>query len=54
MQKDKSQSLTDCKSTDELIELFDACDFGDYLDAMPEADFEVDLKRKRHQHCDQK
>lgn len=35
-------------SIDELVEFFDSNDMGDYLDEMPEAAFEVELKTKRH------
>lgn len=35
-------------SIDKLVEFFDSNDMGDYLDEMPEATFEVELKTKRH------
>ena len=35
-------------SLDELVELFDTHDLGEYWDEMPEAHFEVDIKTKTH------
>ena len=35
-------------SLDELVEFFDTHDLGEYWDQMPEAHFEVDIKRKTH------
>jgi hypothetical protein len=34
------------ESIDEMVEFFDNQDLGDYIDQMPEVDFEVDLKRR--------
>jgi len=34
------------ESLDQLVELFDTHDLGEYWDEMPEARFEVDIKRK--------
>ena len=31
-----------------LVEFFDSHDLSEYLDQMPEVDFEVDIKRKTH------
>jgi hypothetical protein len=31
-----------------LVEVFDTKDMGDYLKSMPEAKFEVDIKRRTH------
>ncbi len=33
-------------SLDELVEFFDSRDMGNYEEALPEAHFEVDLRRK--------
>ncbi len=44
----KSKTLPDFKSLNELVEFFDTNDLGEYWDAMPESDFEVDLKKKTH------
>jgi len=35
-------------SLDELVEFFDTRDLGEYWDQMPEAHFEVDIKRRTH------
>ncbi len=48
MPKSKSKILPDFKSLKELVEFFDTNDLGEYWDAMPESDFEVDLKKKTH------
>lgn len=46
--KSKSKKLPHFKSLDELVEFFDTHDLGEYWDEMPEAHFEVDIKRRRH------
>jgi hypothetical protein len=33
-------------SLDDLVEFFDTHDIGEYEDDLPEADFEVDLRKK--------
>jgi len=48
MAKSKAKSLPQFRSLDELVEFFDSHDLGEYLDQMPEVDFEVDIKRKVH------
>jgi hypothetical protein len=48
MAKSNSKKLPRFRSLDELVEFFDTHDLGDYLDAMPEAHFEVDIKREVH------
>ena len=35
-------------SLDDLVEFFDSHDLGEYWDQMPEAKFEVDMKRKAY------
>jgi hypothetical protein len=35
-------------SLDELVEHFDTHDWGDYLEQMPEAEFEVDIGQRVH------
>lgn len=35
-------------SLDELVDFFDAHDMGEYEESLPDARFEVDLKRKTH------
>jgi hypothetical protein len=48
MAKSKSKSLPRFKSQDELVKFFEAHDLGEYWDEMPEAHFEVDIKRRTH------
>jgi hypothetical protein len=48
MQKSKYKALPDFKSLNELVEFFDTNVLGEYWDAMPESNFEVDLKKKTH------
>ncbi len=48
MAKREATSLPQFGSLDELVELFDSHDLGEYFDQMPEVDFEVDIKRKGH------
>ena len=46
MAKNKSTQLPKFNSLEKLVEFFDTHDLGDYLDTMPEARFDIDLKRK--------
>lgn len=48
MVKSKAKALPEFNSTDELVEFFDTNDLGDYWEQMPEADFEVKIKRRKH------
>jgi len=48
MSKNKSKTLPRFKSLNELVEFFDTNDLGEYWDAMPECNFDVDLKKKTH------
>jgi hypothetical protein len=34
------------ETIDEMVKFFDNQDLGDYIDQMPEVDFEVDIKRR--------
>ncbi len=36
------------RSLDELVELFDTHDMGEYGEEMPEAQFEIDIKKNTH------
>jgi len=36
------------RSLDELVEFFDSQDMGDYLKDMPQAKFDVNIKRRTH------
>jgi len=48
MEKGKSKRLPRFESMNKLIEHFDTHDMGDYWERMAPADFEVDLKNRRH------
>jgi hypothetical protein len=48
MPKSKSKTLPEFKSLNELVEFFDTNDLGEYWDEMPEANFEVDLRKRTH------
>ena len=48
MAKSKPKELPYSRSLDELVEFFDTNDMGEYWDEMPEAHFEVDIKRRTH------
>ena len=46
MAKDQRKSLPQLGSLDDLVKFFDEHDLGEYVDQIPEATFDVDLKRK--------
>lgn len=46
MRKSEIERLPHFESLDALVEFFDTHDWGDYLDELPEVEFEVDIKRK--------
>lgn len=48
MPKSKTKNLPRLKSLDDLVEFFDTHDLGDYWEEMPEALFEVELKKRIH------
>lgn len=48
MAKSKPKTLPHLRSLDELVKFFDTHDLGEYWDEMPEAHFEVDIKRRTH------
>jgi hypothetical protein len=48
MGENDSQKLPSFTSLDELVEFFDTNDMGDYEESLPEANFDVDLRRKTH------
>jgi hypothetical protein len=48
MQKSKPKNLPKFDSLDELVDFFDERDLGDYVDQMPEAHFDVELKQRTH------
>ena len=48
MPKTKSKNIPRSRPLDELVEFFDTQDMGDYLKDMPEAKFDVNIKRRTH------
>ena len=48
MAESKLKSMPHFASPDELVEFFDTHDLGEYWEQMPEAHFEVDIKRRTH------
>jgi len=48
MTKSKPKNLPRFGSLDELVKFFETHDLGEYWTEMPEAHFEVDIKRKTH------
>jgi hypothetical protein len=48
MAENNSQKLPAFASLDEMVEFFDSHDMGDYLEEMPEVQFDVNLQRKTH------
>jgi CopG antitoxin of type II toxin-antitoxin system len=48
MAKSKSPALPKFESLDELVEFFDTHDMGDYWEQMPEASFDINIKRRKH------
>jgi hypothetical protein len=48
MAKSKSKRLPCFRSHDELVEFFDTHNMGEYWEEMPEAHFEIDIKKRKH------
>lgn len=48
MAENNRKKLPKFDSLDELVEFFDENDMGDYWEQMPEAHFEVNLKRRTY------
>ncbi len=48
MAKNSSKSFTKSRSLGELVKFFESADLGDHLEKMPEANFEVNLKKRTH------
>ncbi len=48
MAKNKAKPLPRSKSLNELVEFFDKHDMGDYWDRLPKAEFEVNIKTRKH------
>ena len=47
-EKSKSKPLPKFRSLDKLVEFFETHDLGKYWDYMPEAHFDIDIKRRTH------
>lgn len=48
MKKSENKILPHFSSLDELVNFFDTHDMGEFYEQMPEADFEVDIKRRKY------
>jgi hypothetical protein len=48
MARNKSKGPLPSRSLDELVELFETHDMGEYWEEMPEAQFEIDIKKSTH------
>ena len=48
MKKNENKSMPQFNSLDELVDFFDTHDIGEFCDQMPEADFEVDIKKRKY------
>ena len=48
MAKNKAKPLPRLKSVEELVEFFDKHDMGEYWDRLPTAEFEVNIKTRKH------
>jgi CopG antitoxin of type II toxin-antitoxin system len=48
MARSKSQKVPLPKKLDDLVEFFETHDMGEYWDRMPEAHFEVEIKKRTH------
>jgi hypothetical protein len=48
MAKNKAKPVPRLKSIDEIVEFFDKHDMGDYWDRLPKAEFEVNIKTRKH------
>jgi len=48
MAKNKAKPVPRLKSIDELVDFFDKHDMGDYWDSLPKAEFEVNIKTRKH------
>jgi len=48
MERNRSKTLPRSKSLPELVRFFETHDMGEYWDQMPEAHFDIAIKRKTH------
>jgi len=46
MVENKTRKLPDFNSIDKMVDFFDNHDVGEYLEQLPEVDFEIDIKRR--------
>lgn len=48
MEKNKSKTLPRSKSVKEFVDFFETHDMGDYWEQMPEAHFDINIKKRKH------
>jgi len=48
MARNRSKSPPKFESLDELVEFFDSQDMGEYWEQMPEAHFDIKIRRRKH------
>jgi hypothetical protein len=48
MARNKTKSLPEFSSLNDLVDFFDKNDLGEYWETLPEASFNIALKRRRH------
>ena len=48
MKNNENKSIPQFNSLDELVAFFDSHDMGGFYEQMPEADFKVDIKRRKY------
>ncbi len=48
MADNESEGMPKFGSLDELVSFFDTHDMGEYWDSLPEAEFDVDIRRRTH------
>lgn len=48
MVENKSKPIPKFDSLDELVEFFDTHDLGEYWEHLPEARFDIDIKKRTH------
>jgi hypothetical protein len=48
MERNKSKTLSRSKSINELVDFFETHDMGDFWEHMPEAHFDVNIKKRKH------
>lgn len=48
MAKSKGKTLPALNSISELVDFFETHDMGEYWEQMPEANFEINIKKRKH------